>query len=127
LKENKVDFEKLNPKVGVSMLEFSKSCKYFFSKVENIPNVLWIWETKELKLFSILIQLNPIKTAKWKPNEDKLVFSTGTSYFYLWSEGSVTSIDIPIDNFKLLSVSWNNLGDRLLLKDENTFTCCLFD
>lgn len=43
------------------MLQNSELKTFFFFFVDNMPNVLWIWDLRKLKLCSVLVQAHAIK------------------------------------------------------------------
>ena len=62
-----------------------------------MPTVLWIWDTAGLGLRDVLVQLEPIRSAKWSSQGTVLAFCTGTSRVYLWSTAGPSWIDVPIE------------------------------
>ena len=74
-------------------LNFIYSLTYF---LDNYPNILWIWETAKLSLHSLVLQLDPIKSAKWHPKFNKLVICTGNNRLYMWTDKGCCVIDLPI-------------------------------
>lgn len=110
------------PKNGVALMEWSHDCKYICSKVEEFPNVLWIWDTSKLSLCSILVQLYPIKDVKWDPSsKNRLALCTSNSRVYFWSEEGTSCVDIPSHGFVVTSLDWDKNGKSLLLKGKNAF------
>jgi hypothetical protein len=61
LATTKCDPAKANPKMGVGMVEWSHNSSMMFTRNDNVPNALWVWDTKQLALHSVLHQLAPIK------------------------------------------------------------------
>lgn len=57
----KPDLDKPNPKLGVSLVEFSPDNRYMFSKNDAMPNILWIFDLKTFKLMNVLIQTMAIR------------------------------------------------------------------
>lgn len=67
----------------------------FYLLIDNMPNVLWIWEVQTLELKHVLIQLNPIKSFKWASSCLALVICTGSNKIYFWSPSSTSACDMP--------------------------------
>lgn len=74
--------------------------------VDNQPQSLWIWDLEKLLLVALIIQLSPIRQAKWSPvavsngaYNSQLAFCCGGSNVYLWSEANGTEcVEIPTSN-----------------------------
>jgi WD40 repeat protein len=118
------NYKKANPKIGVGMLGWSADSQYLFTRNDNMPNVLWIWETRKLSLIAMLIQLEPIKAAVWHPKLPYLALCTGNSKIYTWHVHSTSCVDIPVVTFKVQNIKWNSTGDALMLMDEAAFCLC---
>lgn len=99
-----------------------------------MPRCLWVWSTLEAKLQALIIQIDPILCAQWRPSvEEKegeegdgeerngynsktpvLAFCTGTARIYFWTpkEGSIEgdirwSDAVPSSGSSVSSVSFN--------------------
>ena len=48
------------PPTGVKNVEWSFDSTFIATKVESMPNAVWIWDITNLQLSTVLIQLNPI-------------------------------------------------------------------
>ena len=76
---------------------------------------LWVWSTLEAKLTALVVQIEPIVCAQWRPyvplsatdnkdsrNERMLAYCTGTTRIYFWrSKGDSIGGE----------VSWSNMGN----------------
>ena len=76
---------------------------------------LWVWSTLEAKLTALVVQIEPIVCAQWRPyvplsatdnkdsnNERMLAYCTGTTKIYFWrSKGDSIGGE----------VSWSNMGN----------------
>jgi WD40 repeat protein len=124
LKTTRVDFNRINPKIGVGVLEWSYDGKYLCTRNDNMSNVLWIWEIATLNPVAIIINLTPIKCVQWDPKQLRLAYCGGEGRIYIWSPDGCSCVDVPIVNFRVHSFKWNNDGTALLLMDQNLFCCC---
>eukprot|EP00696_Hemimastix_kukwesjijk_P004594 gnl/Hemi2/15891_TR5251_c0_g1_i1.p2 gnl/Hemi2/15891_TR5251_c0_g1~~gnl/Hemi2/15891_TR5251_c0_g1_i1.p2 ORF type:complete len:446 (-),score=122.24 gnl/Hemi2/15891_TR5251_c0_g1_i1:1365-2702(-) len=122
------DPEKPNPKLGVGLAEWSADTRYLLTRNDNMPDALWLWDTHKLALGTLIIQLGPIKAAKWDPVHTRLAICTGSGKVYFWSEGGCSCVDvIPSSvptNFKVSGLEWNPDGNSLVLLDRDRFCCC---
>ncbi len=83
--------DKPNPPVGIGSLAWNYNGNYLATKngicsklflinsLDNMPCVLWIWDILNLSLFTVLIQLSPIKSYEWCKDSNDIVITTGTS------------------------------------------------
>ena len=89
----KIPNDKPNPTVGVGAMSWSSDSAFLATKngnyedvifkilnLDNMPNVLWIWDVNNLNLKAILIQLQPIRSFTWSQNSEFLAFCTGILY-----------------------------------------------
>lgn len=125
----KPDTNKANPKIGVGALGFSPDCKYLYTKNDNMPNTLWIWDIQRLTLCTVLIQGAAIKCIKWDPNRTRLALCTGTNKLYMWSPAGCLSVQVPVEgSFLVQSLKWSPEGNAiLLLSKDQMCTCYLTD
>ncbi|KAK6176062.1 hypothetical protein SNE40_014418 [Patella caerulea] len=115
----KPNVNKAHPKIGVSTCSFSPDSKYMFTRNDNMPCVLWIWEIKRLSLCAALMQAAPIKCVKWDPVRTRLALCTGNNKLYMWSPEGSLSVDVPAGRFNVQSIIWHPSGDSLLLLDKD--------
>lgn len=119
------DLNKANPKLGVSTVNFSANCQYMYSKNDNMPNVLWIWDIPKLRLATVLLQLSPIKTVAWDPTQSRLALCTGTNKIYMWSPKGSLSVQIPCEaTFTAQDVKWHRDGSALLIISRDQMCVC---
>lgn len=111
--------------MGVGLLEWSSDTSMLLTRNDNIPNTLWVWDTKDLSLHSVLHQLAPIKQAKWDPTRARLALCTGSRTVYVWSPQGASCIQVPLPGFSVNSLSWNADGSALLLLDRDVY-CVAF-
>ena len=62
---------------------------------DNVPNAVWIWDIRKLRLFVVLEQLGPVRTFQWDPQQPRLAICTGGSKVYLWSPAGCVSVQVP--------------------------------
>ncbi|XP_024393514.1 uncharacterized protein [Physcomitrium patens] len=117
--------DKPNPKQGIGLLAWSADSQYFFTKNDNMPNALWIWDVVRLELLALLLQKDPIRSAAWDPIYPRIAVCTGTSQLYLWTPTGACCVQIPLAGFYASELKWIPDGTALLLKDKEAF-CCTF-
>ncbi|KAK2165292.1 hypothetical protein LSH36_52g03026 [Paralvinella palmiformis] len=121
----KPDLNRANPKMGVGTLAFSPDSRYIYTRNDNMPCVLWIWEMTTLDLCVVLIQDLPIKCVGWDPCQARLALCTGSNKVYMWSPAGCLSVDVPIEGtFNVQSVKWSPNGEALLLLDPEHMAVC---
>lgn len=120
--------DKANPKVGVGMLAFSADNCFLATKNDNIPNAVWIWDIRKLKLAVVLEQLYTIQCFQWDPCQPRLAVCTGSSRVYLWSPAGCVVVKVPGEgDFQIVSVSWHSSGDSMLLLSKDHFCVCYLE
>ncbi|KAL5015357.1 hypothetical protein ScPMuIL_009627 [Solemya velum] len=121
----KPDSGKANPRLGVGSLAFSCDCRYMYTKNDNMPHALWVWDIKKLKLCSVLVQSSPIKCVSWDPQQSRLALCTATNRLYMWSPIGCLSVDIPVDGSLLVqSLRWHPDGNALLMMSKDQMCVC---
>ena len=55
------------PPTGIKSCEWSYDSAFLATKVESMPNVVWIWDITTLSLLTVLIHLNPVTAFKFAP------------------------------------------------------------
>lgn len=141
------------PSVGVSWLSFDDCGAWLAAREESQPRCLWIWNPIKSCLQALLVQLEAISCAQWRPSGqsgDKesglppiLAFCTGSTRIYFWSELSgATWADpaTPPDSelsagqsaeasvvANIVSLQWDATGSRLLLRGKEMFNTCEID
>lgn len=123
LPSQKTPVDKPNPKQGVGLLSWSHDSQYLFTRNDNMPNVLWIWDICHLELAAVLIHKDPIRAAAWDPIRPRVVLCTGSSTLYTWSASGACCVNIPLPKFFVTDLKWNHDGSCLVLKDRETFCC----
>lgn len=119
--------DKPNPKQGVGLLSWSSDSQYLFTRNDNMPTVLWIWDIRRLELAAVLMQKDPIRAATWDPTCPRLVLCTGSPILYMWSPSGACCVNIPLPKFFISDLKWNSDGSCLLLKDRESFCCAAME
>ncbi|KAJ7395519.1 WD repeat-containing protein WRAP73 [Pitangus sulphuratus] len=120
--------DRANPKMGVGMLAFSADNCFLATKNDNIPNAVWIWDIRKLKLLVVLEQLCPIQCFQWDPRQPRLALCTGTSRVYLWSPAGCVAVQVPGEgDFQIVSLSWHSSGDSMVLLSKDNFCVCYLE
>ena len=107
------------------LLAWSADSQYFFTKNDNMPNALWVWDVVRLELLALLLQKDPIRSAAWDPIYPRIALCTGSSQLYLWTPAGACCVQIPLCEFYASELKWIPDGTALLLKDKEAF-CCTF-
>ncbi|KAJ6804461.1 WD repeat-containing protein WRAP73 [Iris pallida] len=123
LPSQKPTIDKPNPKQGVGLLSWSSDSQYLFTRNDNMPTVLWIWDIRRLELAAVLVQKEPIRAAAWDPTCPRVVLCTGSPNLYTWSPSGACCVNIPLPKFFICDLKWNSDGSCLLLKDKESFCC----
>ncbi|KAK3104488.1 hypothetical protein FSP39_003317 [Pinctada imbricata] len=121
----KPDTTKANPKLGVGALAFSHDCKYLYTKNDNMPHTLWIWDVPRLQLCAVLIQGAPIKCIEWDPTQSRLALCTGTNKMYMWSPAGSLAVEVPVEGaFNVHCLKWHSEGNTVLLLGKDQMCVC---
>ncbi|RKP37808.1 WD40-repeat-containing domain protein [Dimargaris cristalligena] len=117
------DGTKPNPKLGIGFMEFSYSGDYFCTRNDNMPNSLWIWDMKTLRLYAFIHMIDPIRTVRWNPaSADILAFSCTANCVYLWRpERGCEFYELPAANFNLTTFHWSPSGHAIAFLDKERF------
>lgn len=74
------------------------------AREESYPRCLWIWHGLEARLCDLLVQLDPIVCARWRPNKNEeeedsigpvLAFCCNTPRVYFWTLHGSSWADLP--------------------------------
>lgn len=118
------DPEKPNPKLGVGTITCCHDSSYMATQNDNMPDVVWIWNSLKLKLDSVLVFKNNIKTVSWHPNMVQLAICTGNDNVYIWCPKGCMTINVPCFETDLTNISWNPSGHSLLLTSKQRLCVC---
>jgi hypothetical protein len=120
--------DKPNPLIGVSEMSWSYDSLFLATKNDNIPNVVWIWQISNLSLYSIAVQIKPVKHFSWSPKDHILVVLTENNKVYVLTLNDASVCPIIVENginLSLSKVSWADDGKTLLVGDRNNmFMAC---
>lgn len=121
----KPDTNKANPKRGVGLAAFSSDSKYLYSRNDNMPHTLWVWDVKTLDVCAIMIQSAPIKAVAWDPVKTRLALCTGMNKLYMWSPAGSLCVEVPVEGtFQVHSLKWHPDGSSLLLLGKDMMCIC---
>lgn len=121
----KPDTKRANPKLGVGILAFSFDCKYIYTRNDNMPCTLWIWDVQKLKLSAVITQGTAIKYVEWDPRQSRLALCTGTNRLYMWSPAGSLSVEVPVEGvFNVHSLKWHPDGNTILLLGKDQMCVC---
>ncbi|CAF0917363.1 unnamed protein product [Rotaria sordida] len=121
----KPNFDRANPRLGVSSIEFSSSGRYMSTINETMPNILFIFDFKPtFHLAFVLIQIQSIRCIKWEPKRDHLALCTHNNCLYIWSSKGASCISLPSESskHKIDEIKWNNYNSipSIALIGQNT-------
>ncbi|XP_057355625.1 WD repeat-containing protein WRAP73 isoform X5 [Manis pentadactyla] len=120
--------DRANPKIGIGALAFSPDSYFLATRNDNVPNAVWIWDVRKLRLFAVLEQLRPVRSFHWDPQQPRLAICTGGSKVYLWSPAGCVSVQVPGEgDFHVLSLCWHLHGGSLALLSKDHFCLCFLD
>jgi len=89
--------------------------------IDNMPNTVWIWEVTSLSLFSVAVQLKPVKHFVWSPSSHILAIATENSKIYILTLDDASVCDIPIDsklNIQMSKCQWNVDGKSFIISEK---------
>jgi WD40 repeat protein len=110
---------KVNPRMGVGLLAWAPDSSLLATRSDEAPNVLWVWSASTLALSAALVQLAPIKDAKWSPVEPRLALCGGGRNVYLWTPEGASCIEVPLPNLCVHTLDWAPDGRALILRDHD--------
>ncbi len=142
------------PAVGVSWVGFSADGALLAAREESYPRCLWVWNPVQCRLEALLVQLEAITCAQWRPRgvateelPSILAFCCGNSRVYFWNSWSGATWadsaapdesaaakegDGPVLGGKgglasIVSLQWSECGTRLLLRGKEAHSTCTVD
>lgn len=120
IKTRKIEPDKADPAIGVSLAAWSFDSKLLATRDDNMSHCLWIWDMETLQLSNLLIHYNAIKGISWSPKSSHLAICTGTAQIYMWTREGTFVCKIPIQpkDFAAQKVEWCPDGKSLLVIDK---------
>lgn len=119
LESVRADPEKPFPQLGVGLLEFSPDSRFFATRNDNMPTVVWVWNVAKLRTTAVLRHIAGVRTLKWHPHRNLLVMATGGGSLYFWSSRGALCAQIPTERaFSVQEIKWHPNGDSILLFDK---------
>eukprot|EP01034_Spumella_vulgaris_P022212 gene22212-28326_t len=85
------------PQMGVSWVAFSPDGVYLAARDETHPRCLWVWHPAKCRLEALIVQLDNVTSAAWRPTSSEgeeqqgeesppiLAFCGGNSRVYFWN------------------------------------------
>jgi hypothetical protein len=97
------------PKFGVSWIDWSPDGNLLAVREESQPRCLWIWHALEAQLCALLVQMDGIVCARWRPTVEPsgqsdsnfgistpvLAFVCNSSRVYFWTPSRSSWADLP--------------------------------
>lgn len=95
---------------------------FIATKTDNIPNVVWIWQVSNLSLYSVAVQLKPVRQFSWSPKEHLLSILTENNKVYIISPKDASVCPILTDsnvNLSLNRLVWSSDGKSFIVGDRS--------
>ena len=77
----KPDFDKPSPGLGVKTVAFSSTGSYLATLNDNMPNAVWVWDTRGMSAACVLLHERPVKHISWDPSSDRLGICTAAKRY----------------------------------------------
>lgn len=146
-----VDMNKVNPKAGISWLEFNCTGDMLAVKCDTLPNTVFIFAIplssfdKPPSLLTVINFSCAISQALWRPRKykmdgtemqiDEVSVLCHTNATYTWrrlrtgsvDEQIVESIPIPIDSFSAKYATFSPDGRTSIITSDDNLFCCAMD
>ena len=106
LKSVTPDATKPFPRIGVGSVSWSYDDEFVATKNDNMPHAVWIWSSKSLSLYAVLIHRNVVRSFRWSPKRAQLAICTGTNKCFFWSVDGASWVDIPSNDFDV-RIRWS--------------------
>lgn len=85
------------------MVESSFDARFVATKSESCPKCVWVWDTKDMSLNSLLVQESEIADMAWSPASHNLNISTKQNRLFLWSPKGASVCQVPAATSQLVS------------------------
>ena len=111
---------------GTKILKWSPCGSFFVSQLEELPNLLWVWDKSSWSLISVIENDRAIVCAEWcpEPSTPILSFCCNSGHVYFWTPETCSIIDIPKRKFAAKLLRWNADGSSCAVIDKNSFFLC---
>lgn len=108
------------PNIGVSEMSWSYDSNFLATRIDNIPNVLWVWHISTLSLHTVIVQIKPIKHFQWSPTQHILLICTENSRLYSFTLTNVYVIELVTDttNIAINKINWNVDGKSFIVSEK---------
>ena len=126
LKSVTPDATKPFPRIGVGSVSWSYNDEFVATKNDNMPHAVWIWSSKSLSLYAVLIHRNVVRSFRWSPKRAQLAICTGTNKCFFWSVDGASWVDIPSNDFDVRGIRWSPNGKSLTFLQTKRFCTCYF-
>ncbi|CAO3612163.1 unnamed protein product [Cunninghamella blakesleeana] len=140
------EYNKHNPNIGVSQCQFNLDGSFLFTRIDTMPNTLWIWNIHQLECCSIISQKHPIRQVIWNPKYPHvLAMICGDENIYLLKQDKTFVLNqrsssvpaststkvvenlkiipfaVPTSKFSVKQIEWSMDGKTLLLLDHQLY------
>ncbi|KAF9569883.1 WD40 repeat-like protein [Agrocybe pediades] len=137
------DPTKLNPKSGVSQMDWNLTGSLLLLRYENIPHAVYLYDFPSPgdhfapRLRTVLLHSQPVLRARWNPvRKGSLALCCGNQSLYIWSdewqgesgaeEEMAECIGVPAKKFETKDIMWAPDGKGVILMGRDNF-CCAFE
>ncbi|KAJ1898232.1 WD repeat-containing protein wrap73 [Kickxella alabastrina] len=110
---------------GISILEFNADGTLLVSVCDGMPNSLWIWRIRDMRLVAVIQTRGVLRACRWSPVESVLGFVTGSASVYLWREGEGCHLfEVPVTaaGVGVGAMTWNPCGDSMATMSKGLFS-----
>ncbi|CDS07055.1 hypothetical protein LRAMOSA09578 [Lichtheimia ramosa] len=118
------DYNAANPKIGVSVCQFSSDSHYLCTFDDSMPTALWLWDILYMTCRLVVIHHQVIRQITWNPQDpDMLATSCGGNDVLLIKRHPPHSenLSIKASNFDVRRLIWSQNGDSLLIASKTMF------
>ena len=120
------------PPHGVSYIEWSADGLLVVARNEAHPRCLWVWSAMEAKLAALLVQLENVTCARWRPCGTVLAYCCNTPRVYFWTASGPSWSDLPALSTpdgtmapgNVSGIKWSPDGKKLVLMSKDQFRTC---
>ena len=99
----------------MGILSWSFDGRFLASRNDSVPNGLWIWDMTLMRLHSVIVLLDSIRSMKWDPISHRLALCATNNRVYLWTTLGTSWIHIPAGGgFGILGLRWHPTDNILI-------------
>jgi hypothetical protein len=123
-KAEAVAFPKVVCAKSASVMLQSGCGSYLCVKSENMPKCVFIYNSKTLKINSVVIMRNVVTSLAWHPKKVILSICTGIQAFGLWTPIGCFAVHIPgfqnVTDLLVKKIVWSATGNNFIVVGHKT-------